>query len=419
MAHYAPVLLCLVAIQVHMAASILPSLDEPASGMLRVYALPVGQGDGTVIQCPKESGGYLNIVDLGCSDCYISDAEYRNLFANQLVENIILTHPDPEHINHISYIPKPSENVYHACHTEQYLQLLNETGYAYLNTLKGEQRLRPITHTDAMSTGIACVGKNCNYETIYICNRAAKLRILGANLGGNGCDPAHNVNRDSLVTQLMYGDFKLLLPGGLEDDRDNAVPRKPIDGTSGRQADMQQILINAHRTTLESNFMRLADHGAFGRGNKRYFLKLVKPRAVFSSSAVAPNMYNQPNCKLIDNLINDLTLQRLAPTDESTYYSQGSYSCTVSPTVADCAQFDHKSGPWTQGTFAPHDEPMTRDDMYTKKGGSYFFDEWDHAVYTTAPGYTDYLIRRSIIVMETDGITHRIWTRDGELKKYY
>jgi hypothetical protein len=42
----------------------LVQLPEP-DGMLHVYALPVGQGDSHVFQCPS---GALSIIDLGTSD---------------------------------------------------------------------------------------------------------------------------------------------------------------------------------------------------------------------------------------------------------------------------------------------------------------------------------------------------------------
>ena len=37
-----------------------------ANSDLNVYALPVGQGDSTVIQCPSQYGGNITVVDSGC-----------------------------------------------------------------------------------------------------------------------------------------------------------------------------------------------------------------------------------------------------------------------------------------------------------------------------------------------------------------
>ena len=34
-------------------------------GKLAVYTIPVGQGDGSVIKCPANLGGYLSIIDMG------------------------------------------------------------------------------------------------------------------------------------------------------------------------------------------------------------------------------------------------------------------------------------------------------------------------------------------------------------------
>ena len=37
----------------------------PANSNLNVYALPVGQGDSTIIQCPSQFGGKITVVDSG------------------------------------------------------------------------------------------------------------------------------------------------------------------------------------------------------------------------------------------------------------------------------------------------------------------------------------------------------------------
>ena len=79
---------------------------------LHIFALPVGQGDATVIKCPDKPGtkpgyykpdtGKLNIIDMGSLNCgisYMNQWDIQDFIGNNKVENIFLTHPDKDHYN--------------------------------------------------------------------------------------------------------------------------------------------------------------------------------------------------------------------------------------------------------------------------------------------------------------------------------
>ena len=48
----------------------------PADKNLNIMALPVGQGDATIIQCPAQYGGKLTVLDM-------SSSKYKGLWAKK------------------------------------------------------------------------------------------------------------------------------------------------------------------------------------------------------------------------------------------------------------------------------------------------------------------------------------------------
>lgn len=82
-----------------MFASVSPRIPA-ADGLFHVYALPIGQGDARVIQCPS---GEISIFDMGTSDDpaagFWTATEIRNFLQGNfhLVTNIFLTHNHFDH----------------------------------------------------------------------------------------------------------------------------------------------------------------------------------------------------------------------------------------------------------------------------------------------------------------------------------
>ena len=73
----------------------------PADENLNILALPVGQGDATVIQCPAQYGGKLTIVDIGSSkyNGYLGKEDIVKYLEGYTIEKVFLSHPDKDHIN--------------------------------------------------------------------------------------------------------------------------------------------------------------------------------------------------------------------------------------------------------------------------------------------------------------------------------
>lgn len=78
----------------------------PPDGDLHIYALPVGQGDTNVIQCPS---GELTVFDMGSSDYnwdnpdptsrFMTPDDILQFFGNQRnnIQNIFITHNHYDH----------------------------------------------------------------------------------------------------------------------------------------------------------------------------------------------------------------------------------------------------------------------------------------------------------------------------------
>ena len=88
------------------------SAIPPASGGLEIYALPVGQGDCTIIQCPT---GTLIVLDCGSSSCspQFSAQQVQNYLGNRIndVSTIIISHPDCDHYNYLYQINFNATNI--------------------------------------------------------------------------------------------------------------------------------------------------------------------------------------------------------------------------------------------------------------------------------------------------------------------
>lgn len=79
---------------------------KPEHGKLKVYTIPVGQGDSTLIQCPN---GAISFIDMGClGGCTMYGWEGYSKQMNTFfptgdysqLKHVFFTHPDADHINY-------------------------------------------------------------------------------------------------------------------------------------------------------------------------------------------------------------------------------------------------------------------------------------------------------------------------------
>ena len=244
----------------------------PANSDVNVYALPVGQGDSTVIQCPSQYGGYVTVVDSGSckSTNYMTAQDVANFLAGQTIEKIFLSHADKDHINYVDAILQgrnPYPPIYYSCpwNANTYGKYIKTTGL-----------------TRYQIGGPSCCGKTgihaCPQYTI--CQGNVNINVLASGLGG--C--TGNKNGDSLVLQVEYSGKTVYLPGDFE----------------GNQGFIQNFINCAG--SLQSDIYRLAHHGAYnGQANTYDILSRIQPVYAFSSSGLKNN-YVHPRCEVYDYL---------------------------------------------------------------------------------------------------------------------
>ena len=251
-----------------------------ADGNLNIFALPVGQGDCTVIQCPN---GDITIIDLGSRKSTGFDSQdLINYLNGQNVEAIFLTHSDLDHVNLLM---------------------------PFLNSLKAQNKSYPPVYHSCPWTryGVNIAGLKtteikscCPCKTINICGNAAALEIKAS--GYNNCpDPNdESPNGDSIVMRLKYKANSVFLPGDFE----------------GGVKFINNFLACAGN--IKSDVLRLSHHGADnGKANTDSFLNAIDPISVFSSSGL-PSSYGHPRCSLY-NRFHAAGIQELFQHDYTCY----------------------------------------------------------------------------------------------------
>lgn len=249
----------------------------PADNDLHVYALPVGQGDATVIQCPTQLGGSLFVVDMGSTRNrgFMTKDNIRTWLNGQRVEGIFLTHPDRDHFNLMNAIGANIPDrlpIFHTCEASEYDGVSMDMAGWNANLVRIQ---KCVADDNDCRSGLPSCGN------LQICQDQALIRVLAAEL--NDCDRGGK-NTDSMALKLEYLGKSVLLLGDLEDKNGNSNP------TAGSPYDI--LLRCAH---VRSNIMRLAHHGAYGKANKKVLLSRVNPEFAFSSSGF---LYFHPRCDI-------------------------------------------------------------------------------------------------------------------------
>ena len=238
---------------------------SPPDGYLHVYGLPVGQGDGTIIQCPN---GDISIVDLGSTTRtqtegdYMTDPELAAFLGTyvQRLKYIFISHADQDHFNLFPKLNVPTRTV----------------NAAYLGCSKNDYPTSIMSWiTSAANTVVADLKIN---TVVSICGSTGpqiNIRVLASNTD------VYNIkvcsNEDSLVLRLEYGTFTLLLPGDLEDysgftyDQDGYITSR-ISGAYGKPGVLRTVINNwANRSGgIASAVYRFAHHGTWPNGNKPF-----------------------------------------------------------------------------------------------------------------------------------------------------
>ena len=247
----------------------------PPDHNLNIYALPVGQGDCTVIQCPSAYGKEISIIDAGSTKTTGFGAnDLVNFIEGQTIKNIILTHPHKDHINYVDDIffalrksGKQYPNVYHSCDWANYERFVTDS------TAK----------ENAYRVMKCCGWEECDMN-LMMCDSSVHIKIIGSELddcngeGSNGDSIVSIVEHDNNHYTLVAGDFE------------------------GSKMFVENFLKCAY---VNAEIYRLSHHGAYnGKANTKTFLSSVDAHYVFTSSGLN-NGYKHPRCELYDYYTDD------------------------------------------------------------------------------------------------------------------
>ena len=243
---------------------LLVSSSSPVSGdnNLCIFALPVGQGDATIIQCPDIRVGVpgkLNIIDIGSSSAQGTDArgfmqiadveKFILSLGSSGVENVFLTHPDIDHYSFFDAVHRAHIKINGIIGSQDTYQLYHTHDLkSYKNCWKMDEEYRNhyLADFETLQTKkITRYGKvDCSSDsysredmTIYICNGQATITVLASELGD--CEQKTD-NPDSLVLQLRYGATTALFVGD-------------IDG---------EAIATITKCNIRSDILRLSHHGS-------------------------------------------------------------------------------------------------------------------------------------------------------------
>ena len=235
---------------------------EEKQEFLEIDFYDVGQGDAIFIETPK---GKQILVD-GGPDLTILEKLGRELpFWDRYIDLVILTHPEYDHIGGLIEVIKRYK-----------VGGILTTGV--VRDTAEYRKWQRIIEQENIPIYIAQAGK------VIDLGSNIKLVILHPfeNLAGQEIKRANNV---SIVAQLVYKDFELLLTGDIE---------KKIE----------KALVNSG-TNLESDILKVPHHGSKTSSTKN-FIQAVNP-IIAVIQAGKDNPYGHPHQSVLDTLSNITT----------------------------------------------------------------------------------------------------------------
>ena len=253
----------------------------PPSRHLSVFALPVGQGDCTVIQCPN---GNIVLMDCGSTSAgnnQMDASDVQDFLGDQInnVVVIMITHPDRDHFNYIPNIKWNRQAIQAVIiggkQTNYYRSKNNQFKAIHSMLVDADNAGKLYT----LNNGQKCIG-NCapgNLGTNFCNNNNIKFQFLGANIRSSS-------NQKSIVMKIVVGQWSILLSGDME-------------GAGATQ------IANELEEQLESTIYKMSHHGASSQANKKTWLSAIKPIAAFASSAYNHGNTHHPRCDAVNRLI--------------------------------------------------------------------------------------------------------------------
>ena len=255
---------------------------------LQVFALPVGQGDCTIIQCPN---GNIVVFDCGSSGGNgLTAAGVAGLLGNSGIDRVVailVTHANRDHYN---YLPAIQWNT-----TNTRAVIIGGAIGSYpagtiRNWLNGWASLlnKLFTVGTAQSTPNSCIG-NCvvNTDTNFCSDQNIQFNILATNVGSTA-------NQQSIVMKIVVGQWSMLLSGDMEGDASVEIANQLKGG-------------------LQSVVYKMSHHGASTSANMIGWLRPIAPQFAFASSGYNFGRCRHPRCDTINRLLSLNTITMTTP----------------------------------------------------------------------------------------------------------
>jgi competence protein ComEC len=221
-----------------------------------IYFLDVGQGDSILIKTPNHR--YI-LIDTGKDEKIIEKLDDIIPFWNRLIDIIIITHDDEDHIGGIDYIVD-KYNVNYILSNKEY------------KSIKKAAKIQE--EIDSNSINYYLINNNVNIKTDELI-----LDVLWPELNSN-YEGENSDNENSIVIMAKYRDKSFLLTADInKEQEENIIKQDSYDGA--------EILKISHHGSKNATSDVLLDNVSF-----KY--------AVISCGV--NNMYNLPSEEVLDRL---------------------------------------------------------------------------------------------------------------------
>lgn len=265
----------------------------PPTNTLQVFALPVGQGDCTIMQCPN---GKIVVYDCGSSGGNrMSAVQVKTWLGSRVnnVEAIFITHADRDHYNYLHEIYRNTANVQavilggpsardriRASHgnTRNWLDALENANKLYFIRSGNEVNYNPRSSSSCIGNCIATNQLRAMINTDFCSNTSITFNILAANVGTTA-------NEQSIIMKVVVDQWSMLLSGDMEGQASLDIARQLGAG-------------------LQSVVYKMSHHGASNKANKPEWLAAIRPQYAFASSGYNYGRCKHPRCETINRILN-------------------------------------------------------------------------------------------------------------------
>lgn len=222
---------------------------------LKIIFLNVGQGDAILIRTVK---GENILIDGGPNKNIIFKLDSYIPFYERKIDLMILTHPDPDHLNGLVEVLKryPTRKVFY--------NGVKDNDLTYSEFLK-------IIEEKKIEKEVVWLGKNFEFK-----NGKIEIFYPFENLSGL---EFKNDNDSSIVFKLTYGKIRILFTG----DATKKIEEKLIE----------------NNLDLEAEILKVAHHGSKDSTSLN-FLEKVKP--IYAVISVGENKFGHPSLRVLKNL---------------------------------------------------------------------------------------------------------------------